>query len=92
MKCRTCGRDTVGSMNFCYKCLNDWSTMRKQSWVFIEKKLGKLSSENLKSYQKEMKKLEKVWRKDKNKFQEILKGGEKDGTSGRYEKDQGCRT
>ena len=77
MSCRRCGGDTYGSQSFCSKCLSDWSAMRKQAWDFIEKKLGNLSSENLKSYQKEMKKLEAVWRKDKDKFQELLKGGEK---------------
>jgi len=75
MKCRTCGQETAGNMNFCYRCLNDWSSMRKQIWDFSEKKYGKLSADNLKVYKEEAKKLEKIWRKDKNKFQEIITGG-----------------
>ena len=75
MSCKRCGGDTYGSQNVCSRCLSDWSAMRKQAWDFIGGKLGKLSSENLKSYQKEMKKLEAIWRKDKDKFQEIIKGG-----------------
>ena len=76
MKCKTCGKDTVGNMNFCYGCLNDWSEMRKQIWNHHEKKYGKLSIDNLKIRQKYTKRLEAIWRKDKNKFQEILSKGD----------------
>lgn len=79
MSCRRCGGATYGNQTICSKCLMDWSAMRKQAWDFIEKKLGKLSPENLKSYQKEMKKLEAVWRKDKDKFQEMIKEENSDG-------------
>jgi len=75
MKCRTCGKDTIGNMNFCYECLNNWSSMRKQIWNYHEEKYGKLSNNNLKIRQKDTKRLEAIWRKDKNKFQEILTKG-----------------
>ena len=47
--------------------------MRKLIWDYTEKKYGKLSADNLKICQKETKKLEAIWRKDKDKFQEIIK-------------------
>ncbi|MEX0595050.1 MAG: hypothetical protein WD512_01015 [Candidatus Paceibacterota bacterium] len=46
--------------------------MRKLIWDYHEKIYGKLSYENLKIRQEETKKLEKIWRKDKDKFQEIM--------------------
>ena len=73
MSCKRCGGDTYGSQTICSRCLSDWSAMRKLIWVYTEKKYGKLSADNLKIRQKETKKLEAIWRKDKDKFQEIIK-------------------
>lgn len=76
MSCRRCGGDTYGSQSICSRCLSDWSAMRKLIWDYHEKIYGKLTNENLKIRQKDTKRLEKIWRKDKEKFQEILiKGG-----------------
>ena len=47
--------------------------MRNAIWDFHEKKYGKLSPDNLKVRQKETKKLEKLWRKDKAAFEQALK-------------------
>jgi len=45
-------------------------------WDDIKKEYGELSQENLKIRQKETKRLENIWRKDKDKFlEEIKKGG-----------------
>ena len=75
MSCRRCGKDTYGSQTICSKCLIDWSAMRKLIWDYHDKIYGKLSNDNLKTRQEETKKLERIWRKDKDKFQEIIKGG-----------------
>jgi len=73
MGCKRCGGDTIGNQRICFRCLRDWSAMRKLIWDHTEKKYGKLSADNLKIRQKETKKLEAIWRKDKDKFQEIIK-------------------
>jgi len=73
MKCIRCGRDTCGNKTICSRCLQDWSAMRKLIWDYHEKKYGKLSNDNLKIHQKDTKKLERIWRKDKDKFQELIK-------------------
>ena len=86
MSCKICGGDTYAGQRICSKCLLDWSAMRKQIWDYHEKIYGKLSNDNLKIRQKDTKRLEKIWRKDKDKFQKLLKGGEKDGT-GKKSKD-----
>lgn len=79
MKCIKCGRETYAGQRICSKCLLDWQTMRKQIWDYHDKKYGKLSTDNLKKRQKETKKLEKIWREDKDKFQEIIKEEKSDG-------------
>ena len=75
MSCRRCGRETYGSQSICSKCLMDWSAMRKEIWDYHERIYGKLTKDNLKMRQKDTRRLEKIWRKDKNKFQEILSKG-----------------
>ena len=75
MSCRRCGGDTYGSRTICSRCLMGWSAMRKLIWDYHEKIYGKLSNDDLKIRQKDTKRLEKIWRKDKDKFQEII-GGE----------------
>ena len=77
MACIRCGGDTFGNQKICSKCLMDWSAMRKVIWDYHSKKHGKISKENLAFRQKDTKRLEKIWRKDKNKFQEIINEGEK---------------
>lgn len=74
MSCRRCGGDTYRTQTICSRCLSDWSAMRKLIWDCHEKIYGKLSPDNLKIRQEETKKLEKIWRKDKDKFQEMIKG------------------
>lgn len=64
MKCKYCGRETIGNSRVCHKCLMDWLTMRKQIWDYHENKYGKLTAENLKIRQKETRKLDRLWRKD----------------------------
>ena len=76
MSCRRCGGDTFGNQSICSRCLSDWSAMRKLVWDYHDKIHGKLSQINLKVRQKDTKRLEGIWRKDKDKFQEIInKGG-----------------
>ena len=72
MSCIRCGGETYGSQKICSRCLMDWSVMRKAIWDYHDKIVGKISKENLKFRQEDTKGLEKIWRKDKDKFQEII--------------------
>jgi len=68
MSCRTCGRETYGGQRFCSNCLNDWSEMRKMIWDYHTSKYGKISPDNLKIRQSETRRLDKLWRRDKDAF------------------------
>jgi len=46
--------------------------MRKTALVYLESKYGKLCADNLKIIQIEMKKLDSIWRKNPEKFNEII--------------------
>ena len=47
--------------------------MRTIIWDYLTEKLGKFSPENQKTFVKETKRLEKVWRKDKTEFLQAIK-------------------
>ncbi len=74
MKCKYCGRETSGSYTMCHSCMQDFTTMRNQIWDYHEKKYGKLTPENLKLRQKDSRRLSNVWKKNPEKFQEIIQG------------------
>ncbi len=74
-KCK-CGRDAWPNRRVCPSCLADWTEMRKKAFYFIEKKQGKMSAVNHPIFKTEIRRLEKLWRKDPNKFEiEINEGG-----------------
>lgn len=67
MKCIRCGDETM-NRKICYRCMNDWTTMRTQVFDILQNKYGKLTQENHPLFIKEMKRLERIWRKDRNEF------------------------
>ncbi len=74
-KCK-CGRDAWPNRRVCQICLKNWSDMKGKAFHFIEGKYGKLNAENHPIFKTEMRRLEKIWRKDSNKFEiEINEGG-----------------
>jgi hypothetical protein len=74
MKCKYCGRETVGGYRLCPACHNDFSKMRIEIWNYHDKKYGKLTAENLKIRQQETKKLTNLWKKNPEKLYEIIGG------------------
>ena len=72
MKCIRCG-DESWDGKICQSCMKNWKEMRKVIWDYHEKKYGKLNPDNLKIRQKETRKLEKLWRKNKVAFEQALK-------------------
>ena len=67
MKCMRCGTEDT-YQRICSRCMSKWTDMRTQAWEYLTNKYGKLSKETLPVLQKEMKKLEKIWRKDPQLF------------------------
>ena len=67
-KCIRCGQDTLTSARICPSCLGDWSDMRTSIFTVLQEKHGKLSPTNHQMFIKETKRLESIWRKDKQKF------------------------
>lgn len=70
--CKYCGYSTVGRSRVCNACLNEWSDMRRSIWNFCIKKYGNLNQETHNSFKKEMKRFEKVWKKNRSEFQNLL--------------------
>ena len=69
MKCIRCGTETGGKQRICFSCLNSWSNMRLRAWEWIQDKHGELSQANLPIFQKEIRRLERIWRKDRAAFE-----------------------
>ena len=68
MKCIRCWQDTLTSAKICPSCISDWSDMRTSIFNVLQEKHGKLSPINHQMFIKETKRLESIWRKDKQKF------------------------
>jgi hypothetical protein len=49
--------------------MKEWTTMRTTAFDILESKYGKMNPENHPTFIKEMKRLEKIWKRDKDLFQ-----------------------
>lgn len=67
-KCIRCGNDNYNGRRICSSCLGKWTDMRSAIFDELQKKYGKLSPTNHPTFIKETKRLEKIWRKDKDAF------------------------
>lgn len=74
-KCIRCGDETSKGTKVCPTCLRSWGNMRTIIFDMLEEKYGKLCPQNHDIFIKETKRLEKIWRKDKEKFQEEIGKG-----------------
>jgi hypothetical protein len=66
-KCVRCGCDSYAA-KVCTACMSSWSKMRTELFDYLQKKHGEMCGNNLMLIQNETKRLEKTWRKDKEKF------------------------
>lgn len=70
---RTCIRckekNIFDNRRICLGCMKEWTTMRTTAFDTLESKYGKMNPENHPTFIKEMKKLEKIWKRDKDLFQ-----------------------
>lgn len=70
MKCKRCGVDQYDKV--CSSCMKKWTDMRGKAWKYLESRYGKMNGNTLPVYQKEMKRLEKIWRKNPEQFQKEI--------------------
>jgi hypothetical protein len=70
---RTCIRckekNIFDNRRICLGCMKEWTTMRTTAFDTLESKYGKMNPENHPIFIKEMKRLEKIWKMDKDLFQ-----------------------
>ncbi len=71
-RCTKCGQDTIGNGQLCTRCLTNWTEMKGLSYTTLISLHGNMTHSNHYMFKKEMRRLENVWRKDKNKFQEEI--------------------
>ncbi len=68
-KCRKCGQETnIPGKYLCDICLSKWTDMKTIIFNTLQNKYGKLNKENHPIFMKESKRLVRIWRKDKDKF------------------------
>lgn len=66
-RCRKCGGEVCGR-SICRGCLRKWTDMRAIAFGYVQNKHGKMCADNLKVIQKEMKGLDRLWKRDPDKF------------------------
>jgi len=70
---RTCIRckekNIFDNRRICSGCMKEWTMMRTIAFDILESKYGKMNPENHPTFIKEMKRLEKIWKRDKDLFQ-----------------------
>jgi hypothetical protein len=67
-KCIRCGNEIIGPQRACNSCLRKWNDMRSLVFDKLTEIYGKLSPVNHPLFIKETKRLESIWRKDKELF------------------------
>lgn len=72
MKCIRCGNDVGTARRICQSCMGNWLEMRKTAYDFLVSKHGEMTAENHPIFKKEMPRLERIWRKDRNAFEAAI--------------------
>lgn len=52
--------------------MNKWSEMRTECWLHCQRLYGKLTPATHPLFMKEIKRLQNIWKKDKEKFREAI--------------------
>ncbi len=72
MKCKICGADS-GWDRRCFSCMKEWKDNRKNNIAYLENIYGKTCPENHSTIVKELKKLERLFKKDEAAYYAIVK-------------------
>ena len=67
IKCKE--KNIFDNRRICSECMKEWTMMRTTAFDALESKYGKMNPENHPTFIKEMKRLEKIWKRDKDLFQ-----------------------
>ena len=70
-KCIRCGKEAY-PRKICLGCLQKWSDMRTMAHEYLTGKFGPMTALNHEDFKKGIKKLEKIWRKSPDKFEEEI--------------------
>lgn len=72
--CKRCGTDLPANeqRRICIECMGNWRTMKSISYQHCEQTIGEMKGENFNPFQQEMKRLERIWKKDKVKWETIV--------------------
>ena len=68
-KCVRCHDENDRTGRICSSCLTSWLDMRIMVFEALNEKLGKLTPDTHQQFIKEMKRMERTWRKDRDKFE-----------------------
>lgn len=78
MKCIRCGVETPINAKICVQCLNKWGEMRAVIYDTLYEKYGRINQQNHDVFKNETKRLERIWRRDKEMFEIEIKSLKKD--------------
>lgn len=73
MKCIRCGVENPINAKICIQCLNKWVEMRGLIFDALQKKHGRMNQQNHDIFKGETKRLELIWRRDKENFEFEIK-------------------
>lgn len=69
MKCIRCGGEAFSGHKICCWCMDDWKEMRTRIFNALQDKYGMLSLITQGVFKRETKRLENLWRKDRDRFE-----------------------
>lgn len=69
MKCIRCGGEAFSGHKICRSCMDDWGEMRTRIFNALQDKYGMLSLITQGVFKRETKRLENLWRKDRDRFE-----------------------
>lgn len=67
MECKYCGIEFYKA-NICGYCMANFATMKKSSFDYLKNKFGPLSFDNQDKFRLEMKRLERLYKRNEMKF------------------------
>ncbi len=67
-RCRKCGIEIFPGERICLECKKKYMEMCKIVWAYSERRHGKMSRENLELFKQDRRRLERLWKRDPEKF------------------------
>lgn len=68
-RCKRCGHDSlIINKRICNSCLSEWSDMRTSAYNKLTEVYGPMTYLNHEAFKQQMKRLERIWHKDRDQF------------------------